>query len=93
MWLAGSRNESEFSSIVGWQVAQFISVGCGGGGGAPWQLPQVDCVPSTWVQTGSFFIPPHAVCPWQCVVHVVPVHIDGPAMELNVTSALLSPSM
>ena len=39
--------------MVGWQLAQSVPVGCGAGGGTPWQLPQVAWLPSTWVHTGS----------------------------------------
>src|SRR5215468_8596881 len=60
MWLAGSRKLSEFSSIVGWHVAQLLPGGCGCGGGTPWQLPHVDCEPSTRVQAGEDALPPHA---------------------------------
>src|SRR5678815_1582832 len=30
MWLSGSRNLSEFSSIVGWHIAQLLPAGWGG---------------------------------------------------------------
>ena len=63
MWLSGSRNVIEPSSIVGWQDAHLVSVGCGAGGGAPWQLPQVACEPSTRVQVGVGWAPPIAVLP------------------------------
>jgi hypothetical protein len=38
-------------------------VGCGAGGGAPWQLPHWLCVPSTSVQVGFGFAPPMSVLP------------------------------
>src|SRR5512140_1961247 len=95
IWLSGSRKLSEFSSMVGWQDAQLLPVGCGGGGGAPWQLPHADCEPSTRVHVGVGLVPPHAAWPWQPAVHVVPFHFDAvpPARVLKITSALPSPSM
>jgi hypothetical protein len=82
------------SSIVGWHDAHLVSVGCGAGGGTPWQLPHVACEPSTRVQVGVDWAPPTAALPWHPVVHVVPFHAaPGPAAIENVSSARLSPSM
>ena len=36
------------------------------GGGAPWQVPQASCEPSTRVQVGFVLVPPAlSVPPWQ----------------------------
>src|ERR1700733_7350115 len=95
MWLDGSRKLSEFSSIVGWHAAQLLPAGCGGGGGTPWQLPHVDCEPSTRVHTGDGALPPPAAMPWQPAVQLVPFHAEAlpPARALNTPSATPSPSM
>jgi hypothetical protein len=58
-----------------------LPVGCGAGGGAPWQLPHIDWVPSTCVQTGLGLLPPNAALPWQLVVQLVPFHIEPIATE------------
>ena len=52
------------STVPEWQRAQSVVCGCGNGGGAPWQEPQVasDGPP---VQSGAGFEPRWSVAPWQ----------------------------
>jgi hypothetical protein len=49
--------------MVEWHAAQLLPVGCGDGGGAPWQLPHADWVPSTRVHVGVGLLPPQAALP------------------------------
>jgi hypothetical protein len=51
--------------IVGWHEPQSVLVGCGAGGGKPWQVPHAFCVPSSCVHVGVFSVPPASVGPWQ----------------------------
>ncbi len=57
-------------TVVEWQGAQVASVAPGASArcrapGKPWQEPQADCVPSTFVHCGRVAVPPSSVAPWQ----------------------------
>src|SRR5262245_43488250 len=96
MWRAGSAITRPVpGAIVGWHVPQSASLGCGGGGGAPWHEPHWLCAPLTTVHTGLVDVPPagpvpsFSVAPWQyTLLHVVPFHAAvAPARLPNAISA------
>src|SRR5512142_2703277 len=63
MWSARFTVPAPYPS---WQLPHDGFCECGGGGGAPWHVPQAAWLPSTLVQVGAVIVPPAAsVAPWQ----------------------------